>query len=205
MYCGKCGKKNLDSVKFCAYCGNRLSNDNEEIKTKNNESVKGDNTNSSFNDNCKVSTGCVKDPDLQKGEREYKDYTIYTGSKHKTEKVKTSFTVWFWIVFVYNLLKIMPSTMLAGTTGLTGMLLHRYGYKNYEVLLLILLYANIFCICALLFYKKKMGFYIMLVIAAVSLILRIAQGDGWVYPVFFTAVQIVISYIIFADSKNALE
>lgn len=101
--------------------------------------------------------------------------------------------IWLWIIFVCNVLSAILGVVTISTDLKIGL---------YTVIAGIVMVVGI---ALLLFKQKKVGFYLMIAVAAVNLVFNIVNGVNIIFAIVSALISPAITYYFITKNTNVIK
>ncbi|MCD7905233.1 MAG: hypothetical protein LUG24_06610 [Clostridiales bacterium] len=101
--------------------------------------------------------------------------------------------IWLWFIFICNIISCVSCLALISLIGILG---------AYSAVVCAVMIAGI---ALLLFKQKKVGFYIMLVMAVVAFIVNIMSGVSIIYALASAVVSPAVTYYFIGKNSDVIK
>lgn len=105
----------------------------------------------------------------------------------------TGCKIWLWIMLVANTISLVLGIISFSTLGVIGI---------YTIVAGIIAIVGI---CLLLFKKKRIGFYILLALAVVGLVVNIANGANIVVSILSAIIAPALTFFFISKNQSVIK
>lgn len=101
--------------------------------------------------------------------------------------------IWLWIMLVINVLSLVVGVVSLSTLGINGI---------YSVIAEVIIIVSV---CLLLFKRKKVGFYILVVVCVINLVVNIMNGANIVISILSAVISPALTFFFISKNQDAIK